>query len=142
MVSVAVVVSGTPPPVAVTVTVVVPLLAFLAAVIVMTDDPVPGAGMGFGLKLTVTRPPWPEADNEIAELKPFKAVVLIVELPELPRATVTEFGEAVMLKAAVTPVTVRETVVGCGMPPPPPVTVMVCVPRGTPPPTAPVLEEG
>ena len=115
----------TPPPLPVTVIVVVPLLAFLAAVIVMTDDPVPGAGMGFGLKLTVTRPPWPEADNEIAELKPFKAVVLIVELPELPRATVSELGEALMLKSGVTRATVRETVVVCVMPPPTPETVMV-----------------
>jgi hypothetical protein len=67
----------------------------------MTDDPVPGAAMGFGLKLTVTRLPCPEADNEIAELKPFKAVVLIVEVPELPRATVTEVGEALMLKLLI-----------------------------------------
>ena len=131
----------TPPPLPVTVIVVVPLLAFLAAVIVMTDDPVPGAGMGFGLKLTVTRPPWPEADNEIAELKPFKAVVLIVELPELPRATVSELGEALMLKSGVTPVTVRETVVVCVMPPPTPVTVMVYVPGVTLPPTAIVINE-
>ena len=69
----------TPPPVPVTVIVLVPLVAFLPTAIVMTDDPVPGAGMGFGLKLTVTRLPCPEAVNEIAELKPFNAVVLIVE---------------------------------------------------------------
>ena len=131
----------TPPPLPVTVIVVVPLLAFLAAVIVMTDDPVPGAGMGFGLKLTVTRPPWPEADNEIAELKPFKAVVLIVELPELPRATVSEAGEALILKSGVTPVTVRETVVVCVMPPPTPETVMVYVPGVTLAPTAIVINE-
>ncbi len=116
----------TPPPLPVTVIVVVPLLAFLAAVIVMTDDPVPGAGMGFG---------------QIAELKPFKAVVLIVELPELPRATVSELGEALMLKSGVTPVTVRETVVVCVMPPPTPVTVMVYVPGVTLPPTAIVINE-
>ena len=48
------VVCVTPPPVPVTVIVLAPLLAFLPTVIVMTDDPVPGAGMGFGLKLTVT----------------------------------------------------------------------------------------
>ena len=88
----------TPPLVPVTAIVVVPFLAFLAAVMVMTDDPVPGAGMGFGLKLTVTRLPCPEADNEIAELKPLKAAVLMFEVPELPRATVSEVGEALMLK--------------------------------------------
>lgn len=131
----------TPPPVPVTVIVLVPLVAFLATAIVMTDDPVPGAGMGFGLKLTVTRLPWPEADNEIAELKPFNAVVLIVEWPELPRVTVTEVGEALMLKSGVTPVTVRETVVVCVMPPPTPVTVMVYVPGVTLLPTAIVINE-
>ena len=115
----------TPPPVPVTVIVLVPVLAFLPTVIVMADDPVPGAAMGFALKLTVTRLPCPEADNEIAELKPFKAVVLIFEVPELPRATVSEAGEALMLKSGVTPVTVRETVVVCVIPPPTPVTVMV-----------------
>ncbi len=119
------VVCVTPPPVPVTVIVLVPLPAFLPTVIVMVDDPVPGAAIGFGLKLTVTRLPCPEADNEIAELKPFKAVVLIVDVPELPRATVTEVGEALMLKSGVTPVTVRETVVVCVIPPPTPVTVMV-----------------
>ena len=92
----------------------------------MVDDPVPGAAMGFGLKLTVTRLPCPEADNEIAELNPFKAVVLIVEEPELPRVTVTEDGEALMVKAGgIVEVTVSETVVVCVIPPPTPVTVMV-----------------
>ena len=69
----------TPPPVPVTVIVLVPVEALLWTVIVITDDPVSGAAMGFGLKPTVTRLPCPEADSEIAELKPFKAVVLIVE---------------------------------------------------------------
>lgn len=136
-----VVVCVTPPPVPVTVIVLVPLVALLPTAIVITDDPVPGAGMGFGLKLTVTRLPSPEADNEIAELKPFKAVVLIVELPELPRVTVTEAGEALMVKSGATPVTVRETVVVCVMPPPTPVTVMVYVPGATLPPTAIVINE-
>jgi len=136
-----VVVCVTPPPVPVTVIVLVPLVAFLPTAIVMTDDPVPGAGIGLGLKPTVTRLPCPEADNEIAELKPFKAVVLIVELPELFRATVSELGEALMLKSGVTPVTVRETVVVCVTPPPTPVTVIVYVPGVTLPPTAIVINE-
>ena len=93
--------------------------------IVMVEVPVPGAGIGFGLKLTVTRLPWPEADNETAALKPFRAVVLILEMPELPCTTVTEDGEALIEKFGATPVTVRETVVVCVIPPPTPVTVMV-----------------
>lgn len=114
----------TPPPDPVTVIVRVPRVALLPTVIVMVDDPVPGAAIGFGLKPTVTRLPCPEADNVIAELKPFKAVVLIVEVPELPRVTVTEDGEAPIVKSGVTPVTVSETVVVCVMPPPTPVTVI------------------
>ncbi len=81
--------------------------------------------MGFGLKLTVTRLPCPDADNEIAALKPFSAVVLIVEVPELPRVTVSEDGEALIVKSGVKPVTVSDTVVVCVIPPPTPVTVMV-----------------
>ena len=114
----------TPPPVPVTVIVRVPVLACLPTAIVMVDDPVPGAAMGFGLKLTVTRLPCPEADNEMDELKPFKAVVLIVELPEVPRLTVTELGEALIVKSGATPVTVKLTVVVCVIPPPTPVTVI------------------
>ena len=136
-----VVVCVTPPPVPVTVIVRVPRAAFLLTLIVMVDDPVPGAAIGFGLKLTVTRLPCPEADNEIAELNPFKAVVLIVEEPEPPRVTVTEEGEALMVKFGVTPVTVSETVVVCVIPPPTPVTVMVYVPGVTLAPTAMVITE-
>lgn len=108
----------------------------------MVDDPVPGAAMGFGLKLTVTRLPCPEADNEIAELNPFKAVVVIVEDPELPRVTVTEDGEALMVKfGGFDEVTVSETVVVCVIPPPTPVTVMVYVPGVTLAATAMVITE-
>ncbi len=114
----------TPPPVPVTVIAFVPLLALFATLIVMTDDPVPGAGIGFVVKLTVTPLPCPDADKEIAELNPFKAVVLMVDVPEPPRTTVTEAGEALMLKSGVTPVTVRLTVVVCVIPPPTPVTVI------------------
>jgi hypothetical protein len=114
----------TAPPLPVTVIVLVPLRAFLATLIVITDDPVPGAAMGFGLKLTVTPLACPDADNEIAALNPFKAAVLMVDVPEPPRATVTEAGEALMLKSGVTLVTVSETVVVCVIPPPTPVTVM------------------
>ena len=55
------------------------------------------------MKLTVTPLGWPVADNVMAELKPFKAVVVIVDMPELPCATETEDGEAPMLKSGVAP---------------------------------------
>ena len=116
----------TPPPVPVTVMVRVPRVALLLTLILIVDDTVPGAGIGFGLNVTVTRLPWPVADKEIAELKPFSAVVLIVEVPEVPRATVTDAGDAVIEKCGgFDDVTVRETVVVCVFPPPVPVTVTV-----------------
>ena len=54
-----------------------------------------------GLKLTVTPLGAPEADNEIAELNPPVTVVVIVELPELPGATLTAAGEANTVKFEV-----------------------------------------
>ena len=54
-----------------------------------------------GLKLTVTPLGAPEADNEIAALNPPTAVVVIVELPELPVATFTAVGEADTVKFGV-----------------------------------------
>ena len=68
----------------------------------MVELPVPGAAIGFGLKLTVTPLGCPLADKLIAELKPFEAVVLMVEGPELPCTTETDEGEALMLKFATT----------------------------------------
>ena len=54
-----------------------------------------------GLKLTVTPLGAPEADNEIAELNPPIAVVVIVDVPELPVATLTAVGEADTVKSGV-----------------------------------------
>jgi len=102
----------TPPPVPVTVIVRVPRVALLLTLMVITDDPVPGAAMGFGLKLTESRVPCPDADNVIAELNPFTPLVLMVEVPELPRLTVTDDGDAPIVKlGGFVDVTVRETVV-------------------------------
>lgn len=65
-----------------------------------------------GLKLTVTPPGWPLADNVTGELKPPETVEVIVDVPESPGATKTELGEAERLKPPeVVPVTVSETVV-------------------------------
>ncbi len=113
-----------PPPVPVTVIVDVSTAADGATAIVMVDVPEPGTAIGFGLKLTVTPLGWPVADNVIEELKPFNAVVVMLEVPDVCRATVTALGEALMLKSPAA-VTVRETVVVCVTPPPVPVAVIV-----------------
>jgi hypothetical protein len=123
-VRVTVVVWVTPPPVPVIVIVRVPLVAPLFTVTVMVDVPEPGAAIELGLKLTVTRDPWPLADKPIAELKPPETAVVMVDLPELPLATLIDVGEALMVKFP--PVTVRVTVVVSGVPLlGVPVTVMV-----------------
>jgi len=96
---------------------------------VIVDVPEPGAAMDVGLKLTVTPEGWPVADKAIAELKPFSAAVVIVEVPELPLTTVIAVGDAVMVKLALAgAVTVRVTVDVCVTPPPVPVTVIGYVP--------------
>lgn len=105
-----------------------PSFAFLPTLTVMVDVPAPGAGKGLGLNVTVWAFPCPEADKEMAELKPPEIVVVIVELPELPRATLIVVGDALMVKLGFVPVTVRETVVVSVMLPEIPVTVMVYVP--------------
>ena len=51
-----------------------------------------------GLKATVTPVGWPVADKEMAESKPPVTVLVIVEVPLAPCATVTEAGEAERLK--------------------------------------------
>ena len=82
--------------------------------------------MDLGLKLTVTLLPAPEAVKLIAELKPPEIAMVIVEWPELFRATVSDDGEALMVKpgAGLLAVTVRETVVVSVVLPEVPVTVI------------------
>ncbi len=72
------------PPLALTVTVKVPVAAVLPAVNVSVELPEPGAAMEAGLKLAVTPEGKPDAESEMAELKPPLTVVEIVLLPELP----------------------------------------------------------
>src|SRR5580658_5074013 len=81
-------------PVPVMVMVWVPALAFLATLIVALDVPEPGAGMGLGLKVS----PVGDDDNVIAASKPPEIAAVMVELPELPAATVIELGFAVSVK--------------------------------------------
>lgn len=64
---------------------------------VIVDDVEP-AGIGLGLKPTVTPLGWPEADSVIAESNPPAGVEVIVDVPLEPAPTETEEGEADMLK--------------------------------------------
>src|SRR5215472_5177827 len=72
----------------------------------MVDEPEPDAASGSGLKLTVVPEGTPLADKLMAWLKPPLTVVLTVELPLPPRATLTEAGEALKVKSATFSVTI------------------------------------
>ena len=74
----------TPPPEAVTVTVAVPVVAVLLAESVSVELPLPGAAIEVGLKLAVTPAGKPDAESDIAELKPPLTAVEIVLVPEAP----------------------------------------------------------
>jgi len=149
---VTVVVSITLPLLPVMVIVWFPSPALLPTVIVMVEVPDPANIVG--LKLTVTPVGWPVADKVMALLKPPETTVVIVEVPELPLATLIDAGAALMVKLGVVPVTVRETViVSVVLPEDPvdvPVTVMLYVPVTVDEPTvivmvevpAPVIEVG
>lgn len=78
-----------------------PVTTVEATAMVMMEVPEPGAAIELGLKVTVTPVGWPVADNAIAELKPPEIVVVMVEVPEVPCAMDTEFGEAETLKPGV-----------------------------------------
>lgn len=101
-----------PPPVAVIVMVLFPVLALDPTLTVIVDVPLPGAATEVGLKVTVFELPSPVADKAIAELKPPETAVVTVYVPELPRATDEEVGnaESVKLGAGADEVTVSETV--------------------------------
>ena len=128
MVRVTVVVCVTPPPLPVTVIVRVPVRVNRFTLTIIVDVPAPGAAMELGLKDTVTPLPPPEADKLIAELKPPEIVVMTVELPELPLATLIDVGDALMVKLGFVPVTVSITVVVSTVLPEVPLTVMLYVP--------------
>ena len=82
--------------------------------------------MELGLKVTVWALPCPEADKVMAESKVPETAVVIFAVPDAFLATVTEAGEAEIVKPAVTPeVTVSETVAVRVNPPPVPVIVML-----------------
>jgi hypothetical protein len=97
-VSVTVVLFTVLPEVPVTVIGYVPVAVFEATVKVSSDVPLPGAEMGLVPKPAVTPVGRADADKVMAPLKPFKAAVVIVDVPLLPWITVIEVGEADMLK--------------------------------------------
>jgi hypothetical protein len=122
MVRLTVVVCVMPPPLAVTVMGEVPVAAEEPTAMVIVELPAPPE-IDVGLKLTATPLGAPEADNEIAELNPPMLVVVIVDVPELPVATLTAVGETDTVKS-LDAVIVRLAVVVCVIPPPVAVTVM------------------
>ena len=65
---------------------------------VSVDDPEPGAAIDAGLNVAVVDVGSPVAVSAIAELKPPKTTVVMVDVPLPPGATVTEVGEANMVK--------------------------------------------
>ena len=81
--------------------------------------------MELGVKVTLCALPCPDADRLIAELNPPETVVVIVEVPELPRVTLMELGDAPTVKLGDVPVTVSDTVVVSEVLPDVPFTVMV-----------------
>ena len=86
-------------------------MARLPTVIFIDDDPEPGAAILEGEKVIVTWDGSPDADKEMAELKLLETLVVTVETPEDPGATVNAVGAALMLKSEVAAaVTVRDTV--------------------------------
>ena len=80
-VSVTVVLCWMPPPLPVTVMGYVPIGVLDPTVMVMVELPAPGAGIVFGLKLTVVPVGTPVADRLIELLKPPLTVVVIVDVP-------------------------------------------------------------
>jgi len=102
-----------------------PVRERLPTLTVIVDVPEPGAAIELGLKVTVLPLPCPVADNVIAELKPPEIFVVIVDVPELPRATLIDVGDALIVKLGLVPVTVSVTVVVSTVLPEVPVTVMV-----------------
>lgn len=94
--------------------------------VVMVMVEVPAPGIDGGPKVTFTPAGWPVADKAIGELKPPETVVVIFEVPLPPRATLTDAGDAEMVKLAATAgVMVKETAAVCASVPPVPMTVML-----------------
>jgi hypothetical protein len=100
-----------------------PVEALELTLTVIVDVPAPVIEVG--LKVTVNPLPCPDAESAIAELKPPVTAVVIVDVPELLRAIVSDAGDAEIEKPPVPPddVTVSEAVVVSTVLPDVPVTV-------------------
>jgi hypothetical protein len=81
----------------------VPVVAVLLAVKVSVELPLPGAAIEAGLKLAVTPAGNPDAESEIAELKPPLAAVEIIVLALPPCVSDVLVGDALTLKSAAAP---------------------------------------
>jgi hypothetical protein len=123
IVSATVAVCVTPPPVPVIVMVREPAAALRLTVMVMVEVPAPVIDVG--LKLSVTLDPVTEPDRLMAELKPPLTAVVTVTFPVPEGETEIGVGDALMVKLAVVPVTVSETVVVSTVLPEVPETVIV-----------------
>jgi hypothetical protein len=91
------------PDVPVIVTVAVPVVAVADAVSVNVEVALPLAGgvTGFGENVAVTPLGSPDALIVVAELKPFRLVMVIVLVPLDPWFTLTELGDAPIEKSGV-----------------------------------------
>ena len=91
------------PEVPVIVTVALPVVAVPEAVSVRVDVALPFAGGVTGLveNAAVTPPGKPEALSVVAELNPFRLVMVMVLVPLEPCAMLREEGEAPMVKSGV-----------------------------------------
>ena len=97
MISVSVVDCVMPPPVPVMVILWVPAGAFPGTATVTVEVPEPGAGMGLGLKVAYLK----VDDKVMAASKPPETVVVTVDVPEAPGATVIEEGDTLIVKFGV-----------------------------------------
>jgi hypothetical protein len=128
MSTVTLVVADVPPPDAVTVIVRLPVPAeFDADTFIVV---VPAADSELGENVTVSPLPVPEAENVTVPVVVPESV--IVELPDDPRVTVSELGEAEIVYFDVAAVTVRFTVVELDRLPLVPVIVIEYVPDAVP----------
>jgi phage shock protein PspC (stress-responsive transcriptional regulator) len=112
------VVSVVLPEVPLTVMLYVPAATAAGTVRVMVEVPAPVIELG--LKLTFTPVGCPVAVKEMAELNPPTTELVMVAVPELPCATVTEDGEADKLKLGFDelPASALIRPVPCGLPQP------------------------
>jgi hypothetical protein len=87
-----------PPPVAVMVIVSEPVWAFLEVLIARVEEPVPGAAVVCGLKVTVEPEGAPVAVREMVALKPPETAVAMVKVAVEPARMLVEAGVAERVK--------------------------------------------